>query len=148
MLVGNIFTMKAYTFVLYSLLFCRNLVAYYMTCSPSKPHAQMNQTKLSQKRKELKLLVRFYENRIYWLCHGSRKYFGLIRGSRIAMIVETSDQLFSLGSGLVAREYSLALNKLVEDQFEKKDLVYCIWYGSSPTMTNPQGFPFTKFTQQ
>jgi len=92
--------------------------------------------------------MRFYENRIYWLCHGSRKYFGLIQGSRIAIVVETSDLLFSLGGGVLMKEYSLALNKLVEDQLEKKDLVYCIQYGSSHIMTNRQGFPFTKFEKQ
>ena len=108
----------------------------------------MNQTKLAQKKKELRLLVRFYENRIHWLCHGSRKYFGLIQGSRIAIVVETSDLLFNLESGIVMTEYCVALNKLVEDQLEKKDLVYCIQYGSSPNMTNQQGYPFFKFEKQ
>lgn len=93
-------------------------------------------------------MVRFYENRIRWLCHKSRKYFGLVRGNRIALVVETSDCLFGLDGGSVMTEYKLALDSLVEDQFVNKDKVYCISYGSSPNLMNPQGYPFTKFKSQ
>lgn len=64
------------------------------------------------------------------------------------MIVESSDKLFSLGSGVVVREYNLALTKLVEEQLEIKELVYCIEYGSSPKNIHPEGFPFSRFSKQ
>lgn len=108
----------------------------------------MDRSRLSLKKKELKLLVRFYENRISWLYLSSRKYFGVVRGHRVAVVVESSDCIFGLGDGSVMTECKFALGSLVDEQLFTKDLVYFISYGSTPRLKNPQGYAFTKFTAQ
>ena len=108
----------------------------------------MDKTRLSQKEKELKLLVRFYENRIRWLTQCSRKYFGMVGGHRVALVIEASDYIFNLGDGSVMVDCKFALGLLVDEQLSKKDVVYCISYGSTPSLANPQGYPFIKFKTQ
>ena len=111
----------------------------------------MDKKKLAAKMKEVKLLIKFYKNRIRWLSTDSREAFGLLLGSKVAVVVEASQCLAEMGQGNVFRQgnvfqqYKAALKMLVDEQLVTKSMVYLIKYGNSASPTKPQGLPFTKF---
>ena len=105
----------------------------------------MDKKKLAAKMKEVKLLIKFYKNRIRWLSTDSREAFGLLLGSKVAVVVEASQCLAEMGQGNVFQQYKAALKMLVDEQLVTKSMVYLIKYGNSASPTKPQGLPFTKF---
>lgn len=72
---------------------------------PAKPQAHLDEDKLCQKRRQLKLLVTFYENRIHKLCTGSYRYFGVLKGSKLVFLVEASQNLTQQRDGKIFTEY-------------------------------------------
>ena len=103
---------------------------------------------MARKLKELKLLVKFYRNRIHWLSVDSRLVYGLIQGSSVAVVVEASQRLADLEGGEVFKHYKAALKQLVDEQLASKRLVHLIKYGNSAGPKKPQGLPFTKFKNE
>lgn len=108
----------------------------------------MDKKKLVAKIKEIKLLIKFYKNRIQWLSVNSRQVFGLVQGNRVAMVVEASQCLAELEQGEVFRKYREALRLLVEEQLVTKCMVYLMRYGNSASPKKPHGLPFTKFKSE
>lgn len=95
--------------------------------------------------KELKLLIKFYKNRICWLSANSRQLFGMLMGGSVAVLVENSHNLAQLDNGQVLKQYKADLKLLVDEQLVNKKTVYFIKYGHSTGPKHPQGLPFTKF---
>ena len=112
------------------------------TCSPLKPQAHLDKDKLYQKRRQLKLLVKFYENRICTLCNGSNRYFGVVKGSKVALLIEASDKLASAQDGKKFEEYKNSLKFLVEEQLVSKEAVYFIQFGTAAIPQHPEPVPF------
>ena len=71
--------------------------------------------------------------------------FGLLLGSRMALVVEASERLAELEGGKVFKHYKAALKTLVDEQLVTKNKVHLVKYGDSASPKNPQGLPFTKF---
>lgn len=114
-------------------------------CSPSRPQTNIDLKKLEAKRKELKLLIKFYKKRIRWLSTESRQQWGLLLGSRVVLVAEDSQGLSEAGEGETMKEYKAALMKLTEEQLVSKSMVHLVKYGDSASPRHPQGLPFTKF---
>lgn len=105
----------------------------------------MNKDQLSRKKKELKLLVKFYKNRISWLLSESRLMFGFVMGSSVAVVVDSSQQLAQQQEGLLFQHYKAGLKRFIEQQLVTKKAVYFIKCGNSASPRTPQCLPFTKF---
>ena len=110
--------------------------------SPAKPQAHLDEDKLYQKQRQLKLLIKFYENRIHNLCTGSNRYFGVIQGSKVALLVEASQALAQLEDGKIFEEYKSSLKLLVDEQLVDKEAVYFIQFGTEASPKKPEPLPF------
>ena len=113
--------------------------------SPSRPQTNVDKKKLLEKRRELKLLIKFYNNRITWLMSESRLLFGLVMGSSVAVVVESSLTLAQQQEGHVWKQCKDGLRLFIEQQLVTKRTVYFIKFGNTATPKQPQGLPFTKF---
>lgn len=113
--------------------------------SLTRPQTNVDKKKLEVKRKELKLLIKFYRNRIHWLSTASRLYCGLLSGSVVAVLAEDSHCLRQLEAGRVSDLYKSALTLLLNEQLVDKNMVYCIKFGRKVSPQPPQGLPFNKF---
>lgn len=102
----------------------------------------MNLTTLSLKKRYLKLLVRFYKSRIQWLSEDSRRSFGVVKGKRVAVLVEDSAQLGVLDAGRGVERLRDTLRLLVEEQLQGKECVYLIKFGSRASPSRPHPLPF------
>lgn len=112
------------------------------TYSPSRPQAHIDENKLYQKQRQLKLLIEFYKNHIHSLCTGSKRYFGVLKGSKLALLVEASQALAQLEDGKRFEEYKKSLSLLVEEQLSSKEAVYFIQFGTVATPQTPEPLPF------
>lgn len=119
--------------------------AVLYSCSPLRPETNLDKKKLAAKIKEIKVLSKFYKNRIRWLSVNSRQVFGLVQGSRVAVVAEASQCLAESGQGEVFGKYRAALKLLVEEQLVTKSMVHLMKYGNTASPKKPQGLPFTKF---
>ena len=108
----------------------------------------IDKRKVALKRRELKLLIKFYKNRIDWLLDKSRRFFGLVMGKTIAVVVENSACLAQVDNGELFQKYKSALNLLINEQLINMDTVYFIKCGISPGQNSPLTLPFTKFKTQ
>lgn len=96
-------------------------------------------------KKELKLLIKFYKNRIAWLSSESRLLFGLMMGSSVAVVMESSQVLAEQQEGRVLQQCKDGLKLFIEQQLVTKKAVYFIKYGNAASPRSPQCLPFTKF---
>ena len=109
---------------------------------PAKPQTHLDEDKLRQKRRQLKLLITFYENRIHKLCTGSNRYFGVLKGSKLVFLVETSQNLAEQSDGNIFTEYKESLKLLVNEQLVNKEAVYFLQFGTTIAPSSPQPIPF------
>lgn len=120
----------------------RTLLVLHFSYSPAKPQAHLDEDKLYQKQRQLKLLIKFYEKRIHTLTTGSNRYFGVIQGSKVALLVETSQTLVQLEDGKIFEEYKNSLKLLVDEQLVEKEEIYFIQFGTEASPKNPEPVPF------
>ena len=113
-----------------------------------KPQARFNEDKIHQKERQLKLLIKFYESRLDILFTGSKKYFGVVKGSKLAVLIETSQGLAQKEDGKLFEEYKNSLKLLVEEQLPDKEAVYFIQFGTNTTPKSPKPLPFEVSTSQ
>ena len=113
-----------------------------MIYSPAKPQTHLDKDKLCHKQRQLKLLIKFYENRIDNLSTGSNKYFGVVQGSKVAVLVEASQSLAQVQHGKKFEEYKNSLKLLVEEQLINKEEVYFIKFGTDAYPQSPNPLPF------
>ena len=106
--------------------------------SPSRPQAHLDTDKLKLKQSQLKSLIKFYKKRIHWLSTNSRLYFGHLKGSNVALLVEPSSQLSQ-----DEEEHQTALKLLISEQLIRKETVYLIQFGSEVHPTNPECLHFS-----
>lgn len=131
-LFQGILQLKKYKFN-YLLNFCFSQV---------RPQAHIDEDKLRRKQRQLKLLIKFYENRIHSLCTSSNKYFGVVKGAKLAILIEASQTLAQLKEGGKFKEYKDSLKLLVKEQFCDKEAVYFIQFGTVATPKRPEPLPF------
>ncbi|XP_063074803.1 von Willebrand factor A domain-containing protein 3A [Engraulis encrasicolus] len=79
---------------------------------------------------ELYQRIELYHSRIRWLTEGSRKVFGVVRGSKVAVLVDTSDGNCS-ADRLV--DFQRNLLDLLDKQLRHKSEICLISFGSEAT---------------
>ena len=105
---------------------------------PHPPRTHVDCDKLSDGIQQLKAMVGLYEKRMQWLSTGSRVSFGCIRGSKVAVLVESSDRLDEgMFGGL--RE---ALKTLLSEQLICKEAVCLMSFGTEPDTEKPRMLHF------
>lgn len=90
----------------------------------------------------MKLLIRFYENRILWLSIDSRKSFGVVRGKRVVVLIEDSAELGVINVGQTLDCLKKQLCQLIEEQLLNKECIYLIKFGSKACPRKPFPLPF------
>lgn len=84
---------------------------------------------LGRKEADLRELVQAYQGRLQWLAAGSRAWFGVVRASSVALVVDCSDEAFAdEAAGELLRE---GLSRLLSEQLSKKSHISLVRYGSS-----------------
>ncbi|ROL54745.1 von Willebrand factor A domain-containing protein 3A, partial [Anabarilius grahami] len=71
--------------------------------------------------------IEMYHDRIKWLSQGNRKVFGVVNGSRVGVLVDTSD--FNCSTERLA-DLQRELLTLIEEQLRFKNQLYLLSYGS------------------
>ncbi|KAL2100915.1 hypothetical protein ACEWY4_002676 [Coilia grayii] len=109
-----------------------SLCHFLSHCSSSSPGTTGEQLDISAEELgnfEMKLyhMIELYHHRIRWLTEGSRKVFGVVRGSKVAVLVDTSDVNCSTDRLLGLQRNLLGL---LDEQLRHKREICLISFGS------------------
>ena len=91
------------------------------------PHLKFEAKAIREFEFKLTKLIEECETRIEWLMEGSRKIFGLLKGQRIAILVDTSDANCRHGRLDLLQQ---SLQGLINEQLVNKDQLYLLSFGS------------------
>ncbi|XP_004855967.1 von Willebrand factor A domain-containing protein 3A isoform X2 [Heterocephalus glaber] len=76
---------------------------------------------------KLSEVIELYQQRIQWLTENSKKAFGLIRGTRVAILIDAS----VVGSGPGMEEFQNDFMSLVAEQLSLKEKLYVVSFGTA-----------------
>ncbi|XP_068002901.1 von Willebrand factor A domain-containing protein 3A [Melanerpes formicivorus] len=84
----------------------------------------------------ISLVVELYQQRIQWLLQDSRKVFGVIKGTKIGLVIDTSDM--SYRPRLL--DFQKDLLGLIDEQLSYKKQLYCLSFSTeiSPLWESPK----------
>ncbi|KAK9978246.1 hypothetical protein ABG768_020005 [Culter alburnus] len=82
---------------------------------------------LADFEEQLYIAIEMYHGQIKWLSQGNRKVFGVVNGSRVGVLVDTSD--FNCSAERLA-DLQRELLTLIEEQLRFKNQLYLLSYGS------------------
>lgn len=85
-------------------------------------------SQLARKEADLRELLQAYENRLQWLATGSRAWFGVVKASSVAVIIDCSDEAFS--DEATAEVLVVSLSRLLSEQLARKSHISLVRYGS------------------
>lgn len=77
---------------------------------------------------KLNTAIEVYHKRIMWLLEGTRKMFGLIKGDRVGILIDSSDANTGFGR---LRELQKALLNLLDEQIKLKRNFYMVKFGTN-----------------
>ncbi|CAH1794480.1 unnamed protein product [Owenia fusiformis] len=93
----------------------------------TKQHLSFEAGDITEFEYKLNIAIEMYTKRIKWLLAGSKRVFGLVKGSRVAVCIDTSDANCGFGR-LTAFQESLL--HLIDEQLSSKDKLYLMSFGS------------------
>ncbi|XP_042564284.1 von Willebrand factor A domain-containing protein 3A [Clupea harengus] len=107
-------------------------LSHILSCCSSSPGTTGESSEVSAevlRDFEMKLyqMIELYHNRIRWLTEGSRKVFGMVRGSKVAVLVDASDVNCSTDR-LIDLQRNLL--DLLDKQLRHKTKIHLISFGS------------------
>uniref|UniRef100_A0A663N7B1 VWFA domain-containing protein n=1 Tax=Athene cunicularia TaxID=194338 RepID=A0A663N7B1_ATHCN len=81
-------------------------------------------------------VIELYQQRIQWLLQDSRKVFGLIKGTKVGLVVDVS----SMSHGPRLRDFQKDLLSLIDEQLCYKKQLYCLSFSTeiSPLWESPK----------
>ncbi|XP_028395207.1 von Willebrand factor A domain-containing protein 3A-like [Dendronephthya gigantea] len=91
------------------------------------PHLKFEARAITQFEFKLARVIEECQKRINWLTEGSRKIFGLLKGQRVAILVDMSDANCRYGRLELLQQ---SLQGLVNEQLVNKDQLYLLSFGS------------------
>lgn len=97
------------------------------TTGKVRQHLQFDAAVINEFEYNLNLVIQNYTNRIKWLLHGSRRTFGLVKGSKVAVMVDASEANTGFGRLTAFRE---SLLHLIDEQLSKKQKLYLVSFGT------------------
>ncbi|XP_006872055.1 PREDICTED: von Willebrand factor A domain-containing protein 3A [Chrysochloris asiatica] len=71
--------------------------------------------------------IELYQQRIQWLTENSKKAFGLIKGARVGLLIDTS----TVSSGPQKEEFQKDLMSLIDEQLSHKEKLYVLSFSST-----------------
>ncbi|XP_074137102.1 von Willebrand factor A domain-containing protein 3A isoform X3 [Sminthopsis crassicaudata] len=77
--------------------------------------------------------IETYQQRIQWLMEGSRKIFGLIKGTKVGVLIDVSNT----SCNLQKKEFQHDLLNLIDEQLSKKEHLYLLSFGTYPSVLWP-----------
>ncbi|XP_062872037.1 von Willebrand factor A domain-containing protein 3A isoform X2 [Trichomycterus rosablanca] len=95
-----------------------------------RPELEIDSETLTEFEMQLYQVIEMYHSRIRWLTQGSRKMFGVVTGSRVAVLIDSSDVSCS-EERLADLQHNLLL--LVEEQLCKKKQLHFMSCGTDVT---------------
>ncbi|XP_051857171.1 von Willebrand factor A domain-containing protein 3A [Antechinus flavipes] len=77
--------------------------------------------------------IETYQQRIQWLMEGSRKIFGLLKGTKVGVLIDVSN----VSCNLQKKEFQYDLLNLIDEQLSKKEHLYLLSFGTYPSALWP-----------
>ncbi|XP_038067534.1 von Willebrand factor A domain-containing protein 3A-like isoform X2 [Patiria miniata] len=71
--------------------------------------------------------IEMYHNRIRWLLKGSKKTFGMIKGNKVALVIDSSDS--NCGFGRISH-FRESLMELIDEQLHNREMLYLMSFGT------------------
>lgn len=100
-----------------------------------RPEVHFNRDALSHKISWLRALVGLYESQLSLFSTGSGLTFGRLEGGRVALFIETTEQLCS--DEVRFASYKEAVGLLTREQLSGKEAVFLFQFGAIVLPSNP-----------
>ncbi|XP_048967263.1 von Willebrand factor A domain-containing protein 3A isoform X2 [Canis lupus dingo] len=88
--------------------------------------------------------IKLYQQRIQWLTESSRKAFGLIKGARVAIVIDVS----ATSSGSQKEEFQNDFLSLINEQLSHKEKLYVLSFGTATSALWPDPVDVSTSTLQ
>ncbi|XP_078691175.1 von Willebrand factor A domain-containing protein 3A-like [Branchiostoma floridae x Branchiostoma belcheri] len=97
--------------------------------SSEKPmkHVQFEATDINEFEYKLNLAIEQYHKRIKWLLQGTKRHFGLVKGTKVAVLIDTSDANCAFGR---INAFKDEIVHLIDEQLSVKDGLYFMSFGT------------------
>ncbi|XP_077979926.1 von Willebrand factor A domain-containing protein 3A-like isoform X2 [Glandiceps talaboti] len=90
-------------------------------------HLQFEASVVNEFEYKLHEAIEMYHNRIKWLLKGSKKIFGMVKGTKTAVVVDSSDANCGFGR---LNTFQQALMSLIDEQLHSKEMLYFLAFGT------------------
>ncbi|XP_063141980.1 von Willebrand factor A domain-containing protein 3A isoform X1 [Rattus norvegicus] len=88
--------------------------------------------------------IELYQQRMRWLTENSKKAFGLIKGSRVGLLIDSSQ----VSSGPQTEEFQNDLTSLIDEQLSLKEKLYVLTFGGTTNFLWPDPVEVSASTLQ
>ncbi|XP_031548797.1 von Willebrand factor A domain-containing protein 3A-like, partial [Actinia tenebrosa] len=95
--------------------------------NPDTAYIKYDEAKLQEFEFKLNNVINLCQERINWLLRGSRRSFGLVKGNRVALLVDSSDA--NCGYGRL-RLFQESLQELINEQLINKEMLFMVSFGT------------------
>ncbi|CAK8673496.1 unnamed protein product [Clavelina lepadiformis] len=92
------------------------------------PHLVFDATYIAEVEYKLNLAIEQYHKRVKWLLEGSKKLFGLVKGDRVGILIDSSDANTGFGR---LEEFQQSLLYLIDEQLQFKKSLYFLSFGTN-----------------
>ncbi|XP_077930831.1 von Willebrand factor A domain-containing protein 3A, partial [Halichoerus grypus] len=99
---------------------------------------------IHQFESKLSEAIELYQQRIQWLTENSRKAFGLIKGTKVGVVIDVS----AVSSGSQKEEFQTDFLDLIEEQLSHKEKLYVLSFGSTTSALWPDPVGVSSSTLQ
>ncbi|KXJ28494.1 von Willebrand factor A domain-containing protein 3A [Exaiptasia diaphana] len=94
---------------------------------PDTAYIKYDAAKLQDFEFKINEVIKLCQERINWLLKGSRRSFGMVKGSRVALLVDASDANCGYGRLELFQESLLGL---INEQLVNKEMLYMVSFGT------------------
>nr|XP_051703455.1 von Willebrand factor A domain-containing protein 3A isoform X2 [Oryctolagus cuniculus] len=88
--------------------------------------------------------IELYQQRLQWLTENSNKAFGLIKGAKVGILIDTS----AVGSGPQREQFQSDLVSLIDEQLSHKEKLYVLSFGTTTSSLWPDPVEVSASTLQ
>ncbi len=96
---------------------------------------------------QLETAMALYKGRIQWLSSGSRLKFGRVKGSKVVLLIDTSNE-HCHGDKPRIGDCVHAVRELMREQLTDREVVYLMEFGSKTDPVDPPPLPFATSTER
>ncbi|XP_013421396.1 von Willebrand factor A domain-containing protein 3A [Lingula anatina] len=100
---------------------------YDRTTGKVQQHLTFDAKDINEFEYRLHMQIEHYTKRIKWMLNGSKRMFGLVKGNKVAVVIDSSDA--NCGFGRLSN-FQEALIHLIDEQLSGKQKLYLVKFGS------------------